>query len=81
MGYPAPEVWGGFYVWATRRRTTLAHAGDVGCIKTLIREGQKVGFGSLRNGNPGLLEILRLGDFREMLIFKSPAHTIAKRER
>jgi len=29
MGYPAPEVWGGFYVWTTRRRTTLAHAEDV----------------------------------------------------
>ena len=65
-GRPADES-----LWRTRRTW---------CIKTLVRDGQKVGFGNLRNGNPGLLEILRLGDFREILISKSPAHKIAKRE-
>jgi hypothetical protein len=50
--------------WATN------HSGARGgrwCIRTLVRDGQI--------GNPGLLEILRLGDFREIL--RSPNHQLA----
>jgi ATP-dependent Clp protease ATP-binding subunit ClpA len=59
--------------WATN------HSGARGgrwCITTLVRDGQNVGFGSLRNGNPSLLEILRLGDFREIL--RSPNHQLTR---
>ncbi len=54
-------------VWATN------HSGARGgrwCIRTLVRDGQV--------GNSGLLEILRLGDFREIL--RSPNHQLARFE-